>query len=327
MMATAITGSGTIKANGGAANGSVVNDGAGGAGSWQHPLYSSSGIYGTVKAYAQGGAGGNNEYNVSSGGSAHGPGGGGGGGYIYSNFPLNAASSVSGGIPGTTYGGINYGATAGSAGAISQTITQTQTPAFPMQCVSLPVSFLSVTAAQQNGFATVKWEVTNEINTLAYIVEKSKDGSNFTAIGTRPYSTSGLATNQLAANQYEYTDNNCFAAGGAVYYRIKEVDAKGGYLYSKTVSIQVSGLTGKLSVFPNPASGSATVSFTSATPGAISLRLFDLNGSLLWHVQYQANIGQNAVSIDNIRTLPNGIYILLWFDGIKPEEVKVIINH
>ncbi len=329
LVANSITGPGTIKANGASGNNTVVNDGGGGAGAGGSILiYSNTGNLSTVTVSAKGGIGGSNEVTKNSNNNpAHGPGGGGGGGVIYTNVPLSplstALNTVNGGNAGLTSANTtNYGATAGSPGILSTTITQLQTPKFPLTCIVLPVTFLDLAADQDNGLVTIKWDVAPQVNTVEYVVEKSGDGINFTAIGNLPRQ-SGNADKA----RYEYPDNTGFDKGGTVYYRIKEVEGSGQSMYSKIVSIQAGGLSGKLSVYPNPAKESVTVSFNSLAQTTISLRLFDLKGSVIWQHQHQAHAGQNNITIDNIRTIPNGMYILQFFDGLKPEQVKLLVNH
>ena len=324
LMANAIGGPGTIKANGTAANSTVLNDGSGGGGAGGSILiFSKTGTLSNVTVSAKGGTGGSNQMAAGSSSAAHGPGGGGGGGVIYSNATLNAASSVIAGVAGTTSGRTNnYGATDGAAGLLSQTITQLQTPKFPLNCVVLSVNFLDVTAKQVNNLVTIGWDVSQEVNTREYLVEKSLDGINFTTIGHV-----ARQMNTTDGTHYEYPDNSNLSSGTIWYYRIKEVEVSGQSMYSKIVSVRVGGITGKLAVYPNPTKGSATVSFTSSTQGAISLRLFDLKGSMVWQQQYQTNTGQNMIALDNFRTIPDGMYILQWFDGLKPEQVKLVVNH
>jgi hypothetical protein len=324
VVANAISGPGTIKANGTSANSSVANDGAGGGGAGGSILiYSNTGTLNTITVSAKGGAGGSNEVAGGPTSPSHGPGGGGGGGIIYSNVPLSVTSSINAGVAGTTSGmTINYGATSGVAGTISSATTQLQLSKFPLTCVVLSATFLDLTAQQENSLVTVRWEVSQEVNTREYLVEKSLDGINFTTIGHVPYKTS--TTDE---SYYEYPDNSGLNSGNLWYYRIKEVETSGQSMYSKIVSIRVGGLSGKLSVYPNPTKGSATVSFVSSAQGAISLRLFDLKGSVVWQQLYQANAGQNTLQLDNIRTIPDGMYILQWFDGLKPEQVKLVVAH
>ncbi len=111
------------------------------------------------------------------------------------------------------------------------------------------------------------------------------------------------------------------------YYRIKEIDMSGSYTYSQTVSVQIVGPAGALSVFPNPAKGPVTVRFSAATGNVVNLRLFDERGSLVWQQQKQASAGQNYTQIDNINSLPNGIYFLQSFDKQQSQQVKVLVNH
>ena len=181
-----ITGTGKIKVNGTSANSTVLNDGAGGAGAGGTVLiYSGNGIASNLTVQANGGTGGSNEV---PGGPSHGPGGGGGGGVIYSNASLNAASSVTGGGAGTTSGQTtNYGATNGANGVLISTMPQSAPAQVPLHCVTLPVSFLNVTAVKENSNVLLNWEVSLEVNTLSYMVERSTDGINFTDIGSMPY--------------------------------------------------------------------------------------------------------------------------------------------
>ena len=112
----------------------------------------------------------------------HGPGGGGGGGVIYTDGTLNAASSVSGGIPGTTNtasGLITYSAEAGAGGDISYRPGY----AFPPGCMVLPMKFLSVNGKRNGAQVLINWEVTNEKNVTNYIIERSDNGTSFITAG------------------------------------------------------------------------------------------------------------------------------------------------
>lgn len=315
-----VTGSGTLLANGANANNTVQNDGGGGGGAGGSILvYIGNSNTGSITAQANGGSGGNNQM---SGGASHGPGGGGGGGILLSNAALNAASTVTGGTAGTTSGQTtNYGATNGSAGTINPTITALDPARFPMTCTVLPFTFLDLRAITGNEAVNITWTVSREINTVDYIVERSTDGAHFSAIGSTPYKGSA------AENTYQFGDEGTSVLGGTVYYRISETESGGRIVYSKILPVQLSGPTANLSVYPNPAQSFVTVSFASTTAETVNLRLFDGNGSQLWSRQYAAQPGMNTTQIDCIRTLPEGIYILQWFDMLRPRQVKILVHH
>ena len=324
LMANAFSGSGYIRSNGNAANSTVVNDGSGGGGAGGSiMIYTKTGSLTNLTVTARGGNGGSNQVTAGSTSAAHGPGGGGGGGIVFANATVNGGSSVIAGVSGTTSGRTKtYGATDGTIGILTQNITQSQTPTFPLNCIILASSFLDATAEQKNNGVIVGWDVAEDVNTREYLVEKSLDGVNFTTIGHV-----ARTENVTNGTHYEYPDNSSLNTATIWYYRIQEVVTYGQSIYSKVVSVRVGGLSGKLGVYPNPTKGSATVSFVSTTQGAVSLRLFDLKGSMLWQQQYQTNIGQNTIALDNFRTIPDGMYILQWFDGLKPEQVKLVVNH
>lgn len=315
-----ITGFGTINVNGVDGFTNVLNDGSGGAGAGGSVLiYSQQGsAFNSITVTANGGAGGSNSGN----GAKHGPGGGGAGGVIYSNRSLNGASSAAAGLPGTTAGGSTYGASAGNTGIVNQSVTAAQINSFPLSgCTVLPVNFLSFTGQSAGSNVAVKWVVGSQMVT-DFIVERSFDGSSFDAIGTVPAQAVSGAT-----SDYTYNDNISSSPTGTLYYRIKEEDANGQNDYSSVVTVKTSSPTAASGVYPNPAARSFTLTFTSSAAGAVSLRLFDVSGRLMLTQPFQASTGENAVTVNGLETLPDGMYILQWFDGLKPWTSKVMIRH
>ena len=130
--AGAVTGVGTISANGQAAlNVAQDGGGGGGAGGSVRILTSSGGLAG-LTVTSNGGKGGNTWSTQAPGtpfpGNRHGPGGGGGGGAILlSGVP--ASASVAGGLPGTSTTATDaYGATVGAPGVTNTTFGIPQTP-------------------------------------------------------------------------------------------------------------------------------------------------------------------------------------------------------
>ena len=317
----AITNSGTVNAGGEAGSTTVQNDGAGGGGAGGAILiFSASGSTTGVTALAKGGDGGSNE---TAGGPSHGPGGGGGGGVIYSNSALNAGSSAGGGRAGTTNGkSTSYGSTNGSAGTSAANITVSSIPRLPVVCGVLPANFIDVSATPDNGTIDVAWTIAHESTTTGYTIERSSDGVDFSAIGNTPY-----MTGNSDENGYQYKDKSGSAIGGTLYYRIRENETGGQFIYSRIVIVRLGSSGGKLSVFPNPARNSITISFTMTAPQTVSLRLFDRLGTRVLEEQYQASAGQNNIQVNGIADLPTGVYMLQWFDGLNPKTIELLVQH
>jgi unsaturated rhamnogalacturonyl hydrolase len=109
---------------------------------------------------------------------------------------------------------------------------------FPL--VTLPVKFTSISATLQRSNVLLKWQNTDYNEVANYVIERSEDGTNFTAIATlKP---------QSSYNQW--TDVN--AGGNISYYRIKAISFNNNIEYSKIVSVTNQSPQAQLNILPNP---------------------------------------------------------------------------
>ncbi|MFL5745306.1 MAG: T9SS type A sorting domain-containing protein [Niastella sp.] len=108
--------------------------------------------------------------------------------------------------------------------------------------VVLPVHLLFFTAENKNDKAVLTWSIADEQN-VTYTIERSTDGSNFTAIGKITGS---------GQSNYTFTDPN--PINGRVYYRLVlsgDLDAK--TTYSSIVNVSMSNTSQVAVAYPNPA--------------------------------------------------------------------------
>ncbi|MEI7736964.1 MAG: right-handed parallel beta-helix repeat-containing protein, partial [Ferruginibacter sp.] len=108
----------------------------------------------------------------------------------------------------------------------------------------LPLKFGTVTAAQDNYDAVINWQTFNEYNISHFEVEFSSDGLNFNKIAT---------VTPLNTTSHTYSYKHLLPAGSQLYYRIKEVDLNGRFIYSATVKVNLNSST-QIKIYPNPAS-------------------------------------------------------------------------
>ena len=129
----------------------------------------------------------------------------------------------------------------------SSSSSSTGTPAYNERTSTLPLKWVSVSAAQQGNSNVIKWETAEEVNVAGFVVEKSTDGRTWMSI-------SRVAAKNAFKAIYTVTD----ALPETVnYYRIKQLDINGKATYSKTVQVKFNGtVIQKLSVSPNPVMGS-----------------------------------------------------------------------
>ena len=112
--------------------------------------------------------------------------------------------------------------------------------------VVLPLRLISFTGTLEINGAKLNWQSTNEINTKDFIVERSADGINFSAIGKVNVQASSAIT-----HSYNYTDNAPLP--GINFYRLKMEDKDGKFIYSEVRSVTFNNLSNTISISPNPA--------------------------------------------------------------------------
>lgn len=157
----------------------------------------------------------------------------------------------------------------------------------------LPLQLLSFTAERANNQSLLQWQIA-DAGFAHFTVERSTDGSSFSAIG------------EVAAvpgrTQYNYTD--VIPATGRIYYRIAQTEVNGRRTYSAIR--MVNGFSTELvSVYPNPVSNGQLTVTTSVT-GLKYAALLDGNGRRIRDVSFS---GQAAdLSVSNV---PAGAYYLV----------------
>lgn len=319
--AQSIINTGIINVNGMSADSTEHNDGSGGGGAGGSVLVDAGSGQSNVTVFANGGDGGINDGAYGTTHYAHGPGGGGGGGVVYANGALNAASSAHGGPAGhtiaTNLAVTNYGAASGSGGILNTSATITP----PISCTILPMQFLSVDGRIDVTEVVIGWTVANEENVKNYIVERSYNATDFSAVGTVDYKP-----DNAGGNSYSFQDASALKSS-TVYYRVAAQNNDGSYNFSSIVHVQTDAAAAALSISPDPASASATILWLSAGNSNVLINLVDATGHLVLSRQYQLHSGANELQLTKLADLANGLYFVLGHDGADCRTGKLLIHH
>jgi hypothetical protein len=113
---------------------------------------------------------------------------------------------------------------------------------------TLPIVMVDFTVAKHDQGAILNWETATEINSSYYIIERSRDGKTFDAIGK--VNAVGNSHNLV---EYSYVDPTIEAC--ITYYRIVEYDKDGSSSYSEVKAIVQSGGLSDFVIVPNPSNG------------------------------------------------------------------------
>ncbi len=175
--------------------------------------------------------------------------------------------------------------------------------------IVLPLRLTGFTATKVQGEnkTDLQWNTENEINTEAFIVERSTDGINFEAVKNVPAMFG-------TRNQYHYTDN-IVASVPVYYYRLKMTDRDGKFTYSNILRI-TNAANNVLSVSPNPAHGIVSVGGLQKKG---TLLLYNAEGKLV----ARQNVSSQSITLD-MGSLPAGIYLLKYVVNDVVQHTRIV---
>ena len=185
----------------------------------------------------------------------------------------------------------------------------------PFNFGTLPVKFISISASlADKTSAMVKWVVaTPTVNSDKFEVEYSGDSRNWNSIAILNISN----TNQ---SNYQFLHANI--PDGNLYYRIKEIDIDGKYVYSNIVVLHDKNALGSFVIFPNPANNYITITTPTNGAGKTQIILYDAVGK-----QLIAETIIGATQQINTTEFPDGTYVLKIINNGTATTQKVMIMH
>ncbi len=168
----------------------------------------------------------------------------------------------------------------------------------------LPVKLLSFTGVLKNDIVTLQWQTETETDFNYFSVQRSFDGINFTESGV-VYGKGGTGR-----NDYTFTDHSLKnRLEQVVYYRLKLVDQDGRFNYSKILRFDRKPNSPVLSLFPNPATQTISLSFDQGNASKTLINITDMKGSIVKTQTVALAAGRNSLTVE-VSTLSAGLYVI-----------------
>ncbi|RZK42736.1 MAG: T9SS type A sorting domain-containing protein [Hymenobacter sp.] len=185
------------------------------------------------------------------------------------------------------------------------------TQAVPMQigAYPLPVTLTRFEAKAVGQDGQLSWATAQEQNNAGFDVERSFDGTTFTALTF----VAGVGTSPQA-HTYSFVDVGVGQQHpGSVYYRLKQRDLDGRTTYSpvRTVAFAPALAAPSVTLYPNPAHEQTTLDLTTLPTGSYQVTILDLSGR---QVQVHTLAGGQTHVLE-VSSLPSGTYLLLIANG------------
>lgn len=176
----------------------------------------------------------------------------------------------------------------------------------------LPVKFTSFNTVKNMGAVILTWSTASEIAADYFEIQRSYNGSSWTAIST--VGATGSATNNA---NYTYSDNN--AKSATIYYRLKQVDFNGTAVYS-TVKV-IRGESAEAAKIYTTGK-TVNIELNTEVKSAVMVTLLNINGQVIEKKQFSTGY---KISVD-VNSAVNGIVIVHVADNnALNQAVKIML--
>lgn len=181
--------------------------------------------------------------------------------------------------------------------------------------VPLAADALAAKANLDNNITTIKWHTISEKNASHFIVERSVNNRDFTAVG----SSVQAVGNTQGRTDYQLHDDIGHLAQqhSVIYYRVKLVDRNGKYRYSNTEVVRPSQKV-EITAWPNPFRSAVTVSVTTDKPTIFQIKVTDVSGKTVKQLSQSVQKGTTQIPLNGLASLPQGMYFLEVRDDRMP---------
>ena len=150
---------------------------------------------------------------------------------------------------------------------------------------------------------TLNWQTSLEINHDHFVVERSADDYTFEEIGKRLSKSA-----QSDTCRYSFLDADPIP--GISFYRLKQVDQDGKFIYSGWVEVSWNPDRQWDIQCLAPSTGDAIkILVLSPVRDILSLEFIDLNGKTVHKSQFEVDAGKQILDLD-VQSLSSGLYVL-----------------
>jgi hypothetical protein len=184
----------------------------------------------------------------------------------------------------------------------------------------LPIELLTFEALPNENRVNLSWTTASEINSDYYVIERSKDMSYWTNITTQ----AGAGNSSILL---KYSDVDLRPLSGISYYRLKQVDVDGTYIYSEAIAVNRAGEK-EVIIYPNPTSygdGIINLAFNKYENEDLTITIYDAAGRVTYTEMILADERSNLQTIF-LNNFAKGLYNVQLMYGENLILEKLIIE-
>jgi hypothetical protein len=189
-------------------------------------------------------------------------------------------------------------------------------------CHTLDNNVLAFKGAINNSITRLDWTIAQNKDVSYFEVERSFDGRFFEFVNR----TDADPEQAQSASYTVYDDLTHLSLQPAVYYRLKLKNANGSISYSKIIRIPYGSVVTRMSIAPNPVHDMMQVTINTANKNVMELCMYDMSGKAIRKIKTDLQSGVNVVTVDNLSTLQNGMYLVVVSAGNEVYRERIVLS-
>lgn len=163
----------------------------------------------------------------------------------------------------------------------------------------------------------IYWSTAAEYNSHSFEVERSEDGTKFIKIGRLD-----AAGNSSTFKKYQFNDTE---PPVIAYYRYKQIDRNGKFVYSEIIRIERENPSG-LWISPNPVYGDLNFTVLPNASGSSAISIVDMVGKVVYSATVEVQKGiDNPIQIP-VEAIPQGAYLLVFTNASSQSIARFVIG-
>ena len=186
---------------------------------------------------------------------------------------------------------------------------------YTLPSAPLPVDLARFTGKKEEKSIILNWTTASQTNHDHFLIERSSNGRDFTAIGKE----SGEANTQ-SRSDYAFVDYKTL--NGDNYYRLKMVDLDESFAYSNILHFRIH--SDKVQIFPNPAKSVINIESETLFESDLAIHFIDAVGKTILSRNFQ-EVKNGSLQID-ISELARGYYTLRIEGNNTNQSLKFLKN-
>ena len=197
----------------------------------------------------------------------------------------------------------------------------TVTIVYDANCIPLDQNILNFKGVINNNITRLDWTIAQNQDVSYFDVERSFDGKSFNFISR----TDADSEKKLSASYYSYDHLNHLSIQPALYYRLKITKTNGNISYSKVIRIPYGSIVTKMSITPNPVHDMMQVAINTSSDNLMELYIYDMSGKTMRKIKANLLAGTNAIGVDRLSELQNGMYLVVIYTGGEIFRQKIVL--